>query len=303
MKSLFGSLMLLLTATIWGVAFVAQSVGMDYVGPFTFSFTRYILGAVVLLPFVIVDLSKNNKKKQLKDIDEKTEKSIFSVKTSIIGGLICGVVLFTASILQQFGINYSDSVGKCGFITALYIVMVPLIYICMGKKYRFFIWLAVPISVIGMFLLCVNPAEGFKIGFAEILVMISAVFFSIHIIIVDSIIRKSSGVTISAVQFFMCFMIGLVFALIFEKPTFAMILKGWVPICYAGVLSCGVAYTLQILGQKHVEPAKASLIMCLESVISAIAGWILLGQVLSVKEIIGCVVVFAGIILAQFSGE
>lgn len=295
MKKWLGSGMLLLTAVIWGVAFVAQSVGMDYVEPFTFNFARYIIGAIVLLPFL--GLGNTGKKADVISDEEQLKKQK-RIKKSILGGIGCGLFLFIASMLQQFGIMYTNVVGKAGFITALYIILVPVLGIFLRKKTKPLVWVCVVISVIGLYLLCVS--DRYRLEFADILLLACALFFAFHIIFIDYISPGTNGVLVSCVQFFVAGICCMVAMLLFESPSVAGMLKAYIPILYTGVLSCGVAYTFQILGQKYVEPTKASLILCLESVVSVLAGWLLLKQALSARELIGCVIMFAAIIMAQF---
>lgn len=283
------SLLLLLTATIWGVAFVAQSVGMDYVGGFTFNMARSLIGSAVLLP-VIWFMGRNSSKKA-----EETQGS-GSRKDLLWGGLACGILMCLASNFQQFGIKYT-TVGKAGFITACYIVLVPILGLFLKKKCSPFIWLAVAMSVAGLYLLCIT--DGFSIGKGDILVLICAVLFSFHILVIDYYSPKVDGVKLSCIQFLVCGILSGIPALIFEKPEMSAVLTAWQPILYAGVMSCGVAYTLQIIGQKNMNPTVASLILSLESCISVLAGWVILGQQLSTREIAGCVIMFAAIILAQ----
>ena len=283
------SLLLLLTATIWGVAFVAQSVGMDYVGGFTFNMARSLIGSAVLLP-VIWFMGRNSSKKA-----EEAQGSS-SRKDLLWGGLACGILMCLASNFQQFGIKYT-TVGKAGFITACYIVLVPILGLFLKKKCSPFIWLAVAMSVAGLYLLCIT--DGFSIGKGDILVLICAVLFSFHILVIDYYSPKVDGVKLSCIQFLVCGILSGIPALIFEKPEMCAVLTAWQPILYAGVMSCGVAYTLQIIGQKNMNPTVASLILSLESCISVLAGWMILGQQLSAKEITGCVIMFAAIILAQ----
>lgn len=283
------SLLLLLTATIWGVAFVAQSVGMDYVGGFTFNMARSLIGSAVLLP-VIWFMGRNSSKKA-----EEAQGSS-SRKDLLWGGLACGILMCLASNFQQFGIKYT-TVGKAGFITACYIVLVPILGLFLKKKCSPFIWLAVAMSVAGLYLLCIT--DGFSIGKGDILVLICAVLFSFHILVIDYYSPKVDGVKLSCIQFLVCGILSGIPALIFEKPEMSAVLTAWQPILYAGVMSCGVAYTLQIIGQKNMNPTVASLILSLESCISVLAGWMILGQQLSAREIAGCVIMFAAIILAQ----
>ena len=287
-----------MTAFIWGTAFVAQSVGMDYVGPFTFNFSRYIVGSLVLIPFVIINFSRRKNKEKTEETPGK--KGLFNsyTKATIFGGIICGILLCVASSLQQFGILYSKAVGKAGFLTALYIIMVPVLGIFFGKKTKALIWICVALATIGLYLLCVKEGLHFEIG--DIFLILCALVFSFHIMFIDFVSPKGDGVTISCIQFAVSGILCLICALFTEKIVFTEILKGYIPILYAGVMSCGVAYTLQILGQKYVEPTKASLILCLESVFATLGGWVILNQVMTLKETIGCIIVFIAIILAQF---
>lgn len=283
------SLILLLTATIWGVAFVAQSVGMEYIGPFTFNAIRCVLGGLVLIPVILV-LKK--KKETGAENQEKEDK-----KTLWAGGIACGVILCIASNLQQFGIMEA-SVGKSGFFTALYIVMIPVIGIFIGKRPGIKLWFCVALAVVGMYLLCMKDGS-FTIERADIMLLLCALAFSFHILVVDYFSPKVDGVKMSCIQFFVCGVLSAVGMLFTEVPDISNIQAAWLPLLYAGLLSCGVGYTLQIVGQKGINPVIASLIMSLESVISALAGWVILGQVLSPKEILGCVLMFVAIIITQ----
>ena len=283
------SLILLLTATIWGVAFVAQSVGMEYIGPFTFNAIRCVLGGLVLIPIILV-LKK--KKETGAENQEKEDK-----KTLWTGGIACGVILCIASNLQQFGIMEA-SVGKSGFFTALYIVMIPVIGIFIGKRPGIKLWFCVALAVVGMYLLCMKDGS-FTIERADIMLLLCALAFSFHILVVDYFSPKVGGVKMSCIQFFVCGVLSAVGMLFTETPDISNIQAAWLPLLYAGLLSCGVGYTLQIVGQKGINPVIASLIMSLESVISALAGWVILGQVLSPKEILGCVLMFVAIIITQ----
>jgi len=280
---------LLLTAFIWGVAFVAQSVGMDYIGPFTFNCVRCIIGGFVLIPLIFV-LRKMDKSHR----NEGETKSYN--RNSVIGGICCGVCLCAASCFQQFGIMYT-TVGKAGFITALYIIIVPILGIFIGKKVAPIVWVSSVIAVIGFYLLSISGQVSINKG--DILVLICAVLFSFHILVIDYFSPKGDGVTISCIQFFTSGILCGILMLIFENPQIANILAAYLPILYAGVMSCGVAYTLQIIGQKNMDPTVASLILSLESVFSALAGWMILGQGLTTKELVGCGLVFAAVLLAQ----
>ena len=281
-KQLGNSLLLLLTATIWGSAFVAQSVGMEHVGPFTFTFSRSIIGGMVLLPCILL-LGK--------------WKKGFATKVEWIGGICCGIALCVASNFQQVGMQYT-TVGKAGFITALYVVLVPIFGIFMKKRVSLLIWGCVAVSVAGLYLLCM-PAGAFVLAFGDLLVLLCAVLFSVHILVIDHFSPKGDGVVISCIQFFTCGILSGIPMLFFEHPSVGSILDAKWSILYAGVLSSGVAYTLQVVAQKNVNPTVASLIMCLESVVAVLAGWIILGQGMSSREIWGCALMFAAIVVAQ----
>ena len=285
------SLLLLLTAAIWGVAFVSQSVGMDYVGPFTFNAVRSLIGAAVLVPCISLLKKLQKREEGQEEIHKKEDK-----KTLLRGGICCGVILAAASSFQQFGLLYT-TVGKAGFITAMYIILVPILGIFAGKKVGLRIGISVMIAVAGLYLLCMT--ESLRLEAGDILVLLCAVVFSFHIIVIDHFSPLVDGVKMSCIQFLTCGILCGICMFLFEEPSLSMILSAWKPVLYAGVMSCGVAYTLQIVGQKGMNPTVASLIMSLESVISVLAGFVLLHEVLSRRELFGCVLMFAAIILAQ----
>ncbi|MCJ7835389.1 DMT family transporter [Cuneatibacter sp. NSJ-177] len=286
------SLYLLFTATIWGIAFVAQSVGMEYLGPFTFNSVRCLIGGAVLLPLIWV----REKKAVWIQASDTAEQKRIRKKNLVSGGICCGLLLFLASNFQQFGIQYT-TVGKAGFITACYIVIVPVLGLFLGKKCSPFLWAAVFLALTGLYLLCIT--DGFSIGLGDLLVLVCALLFSFHILVIDHFSPLADGVKMSCIQFFICGILSGIAALFTESLEVSALFDAWVPLLYAGVLSCGVAYTLQIVGQRGMNPTVASLILSLESCISVLAGWILLGQKLSSREIFGCAVMFAAIVLAQ----
>lgn len=287
--------LLFLTAFIWGVAFVAQSVGMDYVGPWTFNASRFIIGAVFLIPCIA--FLDGLKKKETAASGTSSEKSApQDKKTLLIGGLCCGTAIAVASTLQQYGISMT-TVGKAGFITALYIVIVPILGIFLKKKPRLIIWVSVVLALAGLYFLCMTDSLSFSKG--DTMVLLCALVFSIHILIIDYFSPKVDGVRMSCIQFFVASIICGIPALILEHPQFSSLVAAWAPILYAGILSCGVAYTLQIVAQKNYDPTIASLILSLESVFSVLAGWVILHEALSPREILGCVLVFIAIILVQ----
>ncbi|MBE6651423.1 MAG: DMT family transporter [Ruminococcaceae bacterium] len=285
MKNTKGSLILLLTAFIWGTAFVAQDVGMDHIKPFTFNCIRNFVGALALLPVIVV-MGKMKKEKA-----EEDKKALW------MGGVSCGIVLAVASTLQQVGIQYTTS-GKAGFITALYIIFVPLFSLFTKKKPKPTIWISVLLAVVGMYLLCVK--ESLTINRGDFYIFLCAIAFTFHIMVIDHFSPRIDGVKMSCIQFFVCGCICLVLTAFFETPTVDGIMSATVPILYTGVMSSGVAYTLQIIGQKYTSPALATLVMSLESVFAALAGWVLLGQGMTSSEIFGSILMFCGILIAQF---
>lgn len=289
-NTLRNSLLLLLTAIIWGVAFVAQSAGMEYIGPLTFNASRFSLGGVVLLPLAM--LRKHNQYQVLKTKEHKKKQT----KITFIGGICCGLAICTASTFQQYGMLYTI-VGKAGFITALYIVLVPLLGIFLHKKPSRMIWICAGMSVAGLYLLCIN--ESLSINLGDILIFVCAIVFSIHIMVIDYFSPKADGVALSCIQFLFSGVVSFIAACILEKPSIEGISAAIIPILYAGVLSCGVAYTLQIIGQKGMDPSIASLILCLESVVSVLAAWILLDEQLSGRELLGCMIMFIAVVLVQ----
>lgn len=286
-QSMIGSVQLLFTAIIWGVAFVAQSEGMNYVGPFTFNCVRSFLGGVVLIPCIWFLHSRKTR-------EEKTEALDKGVLA--LGGTCCGVCLFLGSTLQQLGIQRT-TVGKAGFLTALYIVLVPVFSLVLGKRAEPKLWLCVLIALSGLYFLCMK--DDWSVGTGDFYLLAGAVCFAIHILVIDYFALRTDCVIMSCIQFFVTGILCILPMLLLEEPELPYIMDAKIPILYAGIMSCGVAYTLQIVGQKKVKPMIASLILSGESVVSVIAGWVLLGQKLSSREIVGCVLLFLAIILAQ----
>lgn len=297
MKQMKNHAMLLLAAFIWGCAFVAQSVGMNYVGPFTFNSVRCIIGSAVLLPVIfLMDAAKRRKGMSEEDL----RKQRGDTRTLTVGGICCGLALAVASSLQQYGILFT-TVGKAGFITAMYIVLVPILGIFLGKRPRPLLIGCVLLAVAGLYFLCMSGE--LRLGLGDLYVLLCAFVFSIHILVIDYFSPKADGVRLSAIQFLTAGILCGVPMLLMEKPDMGSILAAWMPVLYAGVMSCGVAYTFQILGQRDADPTVASLLLSLESVFSVLAGWALLGQSLSIKELFGCALMFAAIILAQLPGK
>ncbi len=291
LKTIIGALLLLLTAIIWGFAFVAQKTGLQHVGPCTFNGIRSIIGGLVLLPCImLIDRIGGHK------------PSVFGkcsgngVKTLVTGGVVCGTILGMASLLQQTCMQHT-SVGKAGFITTLYIMLVPIIGLFMHRRMGIVKWLCVIVTMFGMYLLCFK--EGGRINRGDLIVFLGSIMFSFHILSIDHFASRTDPVRMSCIQFFMAGILSLFCALLFEKISWSGITSAYIPILYAGILSSGVAYTLQVVAQRDVHPVIASLIMSLESVFAAIGGWMLLHERLSNTEICGCVIIFAAVIVAQ----
>lgn len=295
-RSPLGALLLGLAAFIWGTAFVAQTVGMDHLGPCAFNAVRSFIGGTALLPAALISV----KLERRKGAAQPEEALPFWKKhrTLVLGGVICGLLLGTASLLQQTGLK-TVSPGKAGFLTALYIVLVPVLGCFFGKIPGWKVWAAVAAALIGVWFLSVRE-ESFSIAPGDILVLLCSLVFSFHILAVDRVSPSVNGVALSCMQFFVAGIFSLPFALLTETIRWGDILSAWAPLLYTGVLSSGVAYTLQILGQKNTEPTVASLIMCLESVFAVLAGWVVLGDALLPREILGCVLMFGAVVLAQF---
>ena len=272
---------LFITALIWGTAFVAQSVG-NIMGPFTFNCLRSLLGGLVLIPFI-----------------KYFYKGIKPDITTIKGGICCGLCLFAASNLQQYGLLYT-SPGKAGFITAGYILIVPILGLFVGKRISARIAAAVVAALVGLYLLCIPVGEGMSINQGDMLCMVCALVFSLHIITIDHFAPKAEGVKMACIQFLVCSALSAVLMFLFEEPDPKNIAEGIIPLIYAGVFSSGVAYTLQIVGQPGVNPTIASLILSLESCIAVIAGWLILGEGMNTREVTGCIIMFAAIIITQF---
>lgn len=286
------SMILFVTATIWGVAFVAQSVGMDYVGPYTFIAARNVIALLVLLPWMAFRDKRSRKRGGSEAQKQKSDR-----KSLLTGGICCGICLFAASVLQQFGMKYT-TVGKAGFITAMYIVLVPVFGIFLRKKTGVKVWLAVAVALAGLYLLCMTTGD-FYLQKGDIYILGCAAVFAVHILVVDHFSPMVDGVKLSCVQFAVNAILGTIMLLLLEQHDLSDLIAAWLPIVYAGALSSGVGYTFQIIGQKGMNPTAASLILSLESVISVLAGWLLLHQALTARELAGCALVFAAIILVQ----
>lgn len=287
-----GILMLTLCAFIWGTAFIAQSVGGEYAEPLTFNCARSFLATIFLFCCCLLFDKLNGKPFRILGTDDPLRKD-----RTIKGGIVCGIALTLASFMQQLGIMYT-TVGKSGFITALYIVLVPFLsYAIYRTRLTIVQCVSVVIAAIGMYYICIN--EGFSINKGDFYTLVCAFCFAGQIIAVDRVITNLDGVRLSLVQFITCTILNGILMFIFETPSLHNIILGLLPIAYAGIMSSGVAYTLQIVGQKHCNPVLACMIMSLESAFALLSGWLLLGQAMSQREIFGCLLVFAAIMLAQ----
>lgn len=285
--------LLFLTAMIWGAAFVAQSVSMDYVGPLTFIFLRSLIGGAVLIPVIMVmDKHKAAKSGGVAPDPQSGWKN----RTLIIGSIVCGIFLFFGNYFQQNGIKYT-TVGKAGFITSFYIIIIPVVGIFFKRYCGALTWVSVLIALLGLYFLCMT--DSFTLQKGDILILIAAFMFSGQVLSIDHYNPYVDSVKLSCLQFLVCGAIAFVGMIFTETPEWSMIRAAAAPILYAGVMSTGVGYTLQTVGQKGLHPAVAALIMSMESVFSAVFGFLLLHQVLSGREVFGCVLVFAAIILAQ----
>lgn len=290
------SMLLLLTALIWGVAFVAQRQGGASAGPYTFNCIRSFLGGLVLLP-VIPFLDKITGNKKRSTAEDRCRLAV--------GGALCGFVLFVSSTLQQLGMYYGTTAGKAGFLTACYILLVPVLGLVFGRKCRWNVWISILAAVAGLYFLCLT--DGLSLRLSDGLVLLCAVCFSVHIMVIDHFSPLVDGVRMACIQFFVCGAWGLLpmIGVEMRQTGAAAWLQSlgsvdvWIPILYAGIMSCGVAYTLQIVGQNGINPSIASLLMSLESVFSVLAGMLLLHETMSGREIVGCVLVFAAVIFAQ----
>lgn len=282
-----GNLLLILTAFIWGVAFVAQKEGGSALGGLTFNGVRFWLGGgmlALLLPLLDrIGLTH--------PCDTRESK-----KAMWLGGVLCGIALWAASNVQQIGL-LTTSAGKGGFITALYIVLVPIFGLCIGRRTTLLTWIGVVLAMVGLYFLCMQGESGLNSG--DLLVLACAPIFAVQILLVDKFAPNTDGVRLSCIEFFTVGILNVPLMFIFEQPSLPAMLDSWMPLCYAGLLSSGVAYTLQVVAQKNTHPATASVLMSLESVFAVLAGLVLMQERLSAWELIGCGVMFAAVILAQ----
>lgn len=282
-RKLVSSLMLIVAALIWGTAFVAQRKGMEYAGPLAFNGVRTLIGSLVLLPVALIF---------------RPAKAA-NLRKTLLAGLLCGLCLFMATNLQQIGLTSTEA-GKAGFITTFYIILVPVLGLFLRKKTGAVTWLAVAVALVGLFFLCVKPGE-VRIAPGDLLVLGCAFFFAVQILVIDFFVQEVDGVLLSCVQFAVDGVLSLIAAFLFEKPDFPALFRGWIPLLYTGILSCGVAYTLQILGQKNLHPTVASLLMSLESAFAVLGGWLILHERLTRRELLGCALMLAAVLLVQLA--
>ncbi len=289
-KELRGALLLLLAAAIWGCAFVAQSVAAEKIGPFTFHTARSFLGGIVLLPVLLIRTAREKKIGVYRPLTAEKRRTL------LLGGVLCGLALGVASCLQQIGIAYT-TVGNAGFITAMYILIVPVLGLFFRRRVGARVWGCIALGLVALYLLSIK--DGFSVSKGDLWVLACAVAFSGHILLIDHFSPQTDGVMLSCIQFFVAGALSFLPMLIWERPGFDDLLLAWLPIAYAGIFSSGVAYTCQVLGQKHTRPAVASLLMSFESVFAVLAGALILGQIPTAREGVGCVLMFIAIVLAQ----
>lgn len=282
-----GIVLLLITAIIWGSSFVAQSIGMQSIDAFTFTGIRTTLGVLFLLPITLI-----------------VNKGFDFRKKTLRSGLILGTVFSIAQNFQQFAFYYSTS-GKIAFITAFYMFFVPLFSVLfLKKKIAVLTWASIIMGIAGLFLLCIDPSDLSSVNLGDALALICAVFYAVQIMLIDKFLEENiNGVQLSFMQFTVAAVISIVAMFIFEKPVLADIKTAAPSLLYSGIMSCGLAYTFQVVGQKYTESTVASLIMCLESVFGVLCGVIFLKEALTEREIAGCIIMFAAIIVSQFSEQ
>lgn len=289
-----GVIILLLTAIIWGASFVSQSVGSETVEPFTFMAIRTLMGATFLVPFILMRDKFAAKKMSENEISERKKND----KKTVVYGAIMGVALAAATNFQQFAFNYSTA-GKIAFVTAMYMFFVPIAGLFMKKKIPLLTWFCILLGFIGLFFLCLNKKDNFSVNKGDILALICSLFFTVQILLIERFSKTCDGIKLSCAQFYTAGLISLVLMLIFNKPSWAGIKAAAPALLYSGIMSCGVAYTLQVIGQKYCEASIASLLMCMESVFAAISAAILINERLSSREIFGCLLMFIAIIISN----
>jgi drug/metabolite transporter (DMT)-like permease len=280
--------LLLLTATIWGFAFVAQRMGMEFVGPFTFNGVRFALGSFVLLPLILRNRKRNNSAGEA--------LSEIKVKTMIFGGGLLGLVLFSAASLQQVGLVYTTA-GNAGFITGLYVVIVPILGLFWRQRPGVGTWIGAFFAAIGLYLLCIT--DEFIISFGDLLELMGAFLWAGHVLIIGWLSPKIDSLKLAFTQYAACSVLSLITAVFFETMALKPIFQAAIPILYGGVLSVGVAYTLQVVAQRNAHPAHAAILLSLEAVFAAVGGWLILGEMLTYRGFVGCALMLSGMLLSQ----
>lgn len=284
------NILLLLTAAIWGLAFVAQKVGAEHVGAFTYNGIRFALGSISLIPLILFLNKKKGENEKTKNNDRD------SLKLTVKAGIIAGCALFIATSLQQMGVM-GTTAGKAGFITGLYMVIVPILGLFLKQKVNKSTWIGIVIAIIGLYLLSIN--EDFSISNGDLLVLIGSVGWAIHILLIDNFTKKIDPLKLSSVQFATCSILSLVMAIIFEDINMVGISGAMVSILYGGLLSVGVAYTLQVVAQKNAKPSHAAILLSMESVFGALGGAMFLGERIGTRGLVGCILIFIAIIISQ----
>lgn len=298
-KKLLGNGILIFTAAIWGMGFAWQRMGMEDIGPVTFTAAREIISAVFIgiLALILNLISKSRMREPVSDAAPLEETTRRGIRANLKGGICCGAVLVTATLFQQIGIVYT-SAGKAGFITAMYMLFVPILgFIIFKNRNSWLVWLAVVIGLIGMYLLCIN--EKLTLTKGDALMLVCALFYSCHILCCDHFATEGEPITISAIQFATASVISVILAFIFEVPSMEEIRTAILPILYCGFVSGGMGYTLQMVGQKYADPTPASIIMSLEAVFAVLGGAVMLHERMSMREAAGCIIMFVAIILVQ----
>lgn len=297
-KKITSSLLLLLAAFIWGSAFIAQSLGMEHIGPLSFVCIRSFIGFLALIPVLLVMQGMRKKSKQSEPVFPQNGTKL---KCALIGGTVCGVFLIIGMLFQQYGILYltksGGNVGKAGFITTMYILIVPILGMFFKRKVTPKLWVSVGLAIVALYLLSVS--DSFTVSTGDILLIICAFGFAAQILAADYFVKETNGVLLSCLQFLFCALVTVIPAIFIEHPNPSMIIPAWKSLLYTGAMSSGVAFTLQIVAQKDLHPTLASLLMSCESVFAVLSAFVILGQIPSTREMLGSVIMFIAVILAQ----
>ncbi|BCA78723.1 DMT family transporter [Desulfuromonas sp. AOP6] len=283
--------LLLLTATIWGFAFVAQRLGMDHVGPFTFNGVRFALGSLSLVPLWLLSRRRVNRA-----LVASTDRA---GKVLLWGGIAAGLALFTGASLQQVGLVYTTA-GKAGFITGLYVILVPILGLIWRQRPQAGTWAGATLAVFGLYLLCVT--EEFTIAFGDLLELLGAFFWAGHVLLIGWLSPRVDAIRLSCIQFAVCSLLSLATAVVLEVISLQGLLSAALPILYGGLMSVGVAYTLQVIAQREAHPAHTAIILSLEGAFAALGGWLILGETLSARGLLGCLFMLAGMLFSELSG-